>query len=578
MKTRMKFISSILMLLIIATMGIWAQTATPTEVKESPESPTNIATRGLVSTEADQFMNVLDWSQVKFDKVFTYAGFQQKATSPTVDQNLINLGAAFKAGPVYIGSWYQGKLGAITGKKQKTEKLELTLNSDGTKINNKKLVTDTQKNTDHSADHNLTALVGFGNIGINLGYARTDENKSGTYYNAAIATNTNTENSNDPHTISKTEYSDKGFVNAAKHGTLVGFGMNIALGKMTLSPKASLNVDVVQDSHYGLETATSKTGVQETVTKTVKAKGEGFVKIGGKAGVGLSLGDAFNSTFDFTYDFDARIFNKVYTDLDKKKHKVKGIYTVTQDEHKVESNNASNKKETRTIQMDTTEKTFLKNTITVDYKMQKDLTDRVSLFAGAKLPLYVEADIQVETTGNSWSLTTTTPINPSDSHKKEIKEEIVKNPSKKTNKTTIVINPEITAAVSYAAVPNRLFLNLGTKIAPFGKDGYSTTITKTTWNSAVKETTTITTYPNKYKPDTKTVKVENTATTASPKKSDYTVDHLYKTAVVELNGGLRWNVVENFAFDLVYTQSLIAETNIDLLKLSKLQLACTIKF
>lgn len=574
MKTRMKFISSILMLLIIATMGIWAQTD-PTEVKESPESPTNIATRGLVSTEADQFMNVLDWSQVKFDKVFTYAGFKQRITAP--DENLINLGAAFKAGPVYIGSWYQGKLGEITGKKNKTEKLTLELNPpDNTKINNKKIETDTSKNTDHSAEHNLTALVGFGNIGINLGYARTGQNKSGTYYNAAIATNTNTENSNDPHTINnKKEYSDKGFVNAARHGTLVGFGMNIALGKMTLSPKASLNVDVVQDSHYGLETVTNKTGAQETVTKTVKAKGDGFVKIGGKAGVGLSLGDAFNSTFDFTYDFDARIFNKVYTDLDKKKHKVKGMYDVTKDEHKVERHNGI---ETRTITMDTTEKTFLKNTITVDYKMQKDLTDRVSLFAGAKLPLYVEADIKVETTGNSWSLTTTTPINPSDSHKKEIKEEIVKNPSKKTNKTKIVINPEITAAVSYAAVPNRLFLNLGTKIAPFGKDGYSTTITKTTWNSAVKETTTITTYPNKYKPDTKTVKVENTAPVGSPQKSEYTVDHLYKNAVVELNGGLRWNVVENFAFDLVYTQSLIVETNIDLLKLSKLQLACTIKF
>lgn len=569
------------MLLIIATMGVWAQTD-PTEVKESPESPTNIATRGLVSTEADQFMNVLDWSQVKFDKVFTYAGFQQKvSTPPTVDNNLINLGAAFKAGPVYIGSWYQGKLGVITGNKQKTEKLTLELNSDGTKINNKKLVTDTQKNTDHRADHNLTALVGFGNIGINLGYARTGQNKSGTYYGTALKQNTITENSNDPHTIDKTEYSDKGFVNAARHGTLVGFGMNIALGKMTLSPKASLNVDVVQDSHYGLEKKTIKTGVQDTVTNTVQAKGDGFVKIGGKAGVGLSLGDAFNSTFDFTYDFDARIFNKAYTDLDKKKHKVKGMYNVIKDEHKVESNNGGNKKETRTIDMDTTEKTFLKNTITVDYKMQKDLTDRVSLFAGAKLPLEINANIEVATTGNSWSLTTTTPINPSDSHKKEIKEVIVKNPSKKTNTTTIVINPEITAAVSYAAVPNRLFLNLGTKIAPFGNNGYNTTITKETWNSAVKETTTITTYPNKYKPDTTTVQVENTTTTtppASSKDSKYNVTHSYSNAVVELNGGLRWNVVENFAFDLVYTQSLIAETNIDLLKLSKLQLACTIKF
>ena len=70
MKTRMKFISSILMLLIIATTGVWAVDIT--DVKDKPESPTNDATAGLASSEADQFMNVLDWSQVKFDKVFTY--------------------------------------------------------------------------------------------------------------------------------------------------------------------------------------------------------------------------------------------------------------------------------------------------------------------------------------------------------------------------------------------------------------------------------------------------------------------------------------------------------------------------
>ena len=94
MKTKMSCISCILALIITAT--VWAEDIT--ETPKVPESPQNTATAGLTTAEADQFMSTTEWGEVKFDKAFIYAGFEQSKTST------LDLGAAFKAGPVYIGS------------------------------------------------------------------------------------------------------------------------------------------------------------------------------------------------------------------------------------------------------------------------------------------------------------------------------------------------------------------------------------------------------------------------------------------------------------------------------------------
>ena len=99
MKTKM-YISCMLALMI--TAAAWAQTG--------PTSPQKGATAGLKGNEADQFMSLTGWSKVKFDKLFTYAGFAQEGVE---HKYALDLGAAFKAGPVYIGTWYQGNLGKV---------------------------------------------------------------------------------------------------------------------------------------------------------------------------------------------------------------------------------------------------------------------------------------------------------------------------------------------------------------------------------------------------------------------------------------------------------------------------------
>jgi len=105
MKTKM-YISCILALMI--TAAAWADE--PLAAPKGPESPQKGATASLSGNEADQFMDLTGWSDVKFDKLFTYAGFAQQEVAP---KYALDLGAAFKAGPVYIGAWYQGNLGKV---------------------------------------------------------------------------------------------------------------------------------------------------------------------------------------------------------------------------------------------------------------------------------------------------------------------------------------------------------------------------------------------------------------------------------------------------------------------------------
>ena len=126
----------------------------------------------------------------------------------------------------------------------------------------------------------------------------------------------------------------------------------------------------------------------------------------------------------------------------------------------------------------------------------------------------------------------------------------------------------IKAAVSYAAVPNRLFLNLGTEVTVLQG---SYTNTKTTVNSFVSKTVKTTTT------DDGSVTKETSATNKSPTPESVTHESTLNPVKAELKGGLRWNVVDNFAFDLVYRTALNKQL-INLTQFGDIKLACTIKF
>lgn len=570
MKTKMSCISCILALIITAT--VWAEDIRDTA--KVPESPQNTATAGLTTAEADQFMSTTEWGEVKFDKAFIYAGFEQGKTST------LDLGAAFKAGPVYIGSWYQGNLGSYGRTKKNSVTTTIEESTTGL-LGNKKTQFQTNLNKNYTADHTAVVLVGFGSMGIKLGYKRAGENKSGKFDPDAVLNappappapdNRYGQDDIIKHSIAgginETVYSPKGYINAAKHLPFVEFGMNVGLGRMTLSPTAGLEVYVNQDSSYGFKTVTKKASdVNYTVMKTAKAKNDSHVGIIGKLGVGLALGDSLNSAFTFGYELTANAYGKTYKDASGKTHKVRGEYKINTDTSNDVYGPTGTRVRTDTFDADFTTKSFYKNKLNVEYTMQKDFTDRFSLFAGVACPITVTADKKVVT--NVYEQTkVTTQLNPAKNYENTTVKTVRTGPETTTNIVTLNIDPVIKAAVSYAAVPNRLFLNLGTEVKVL-RGEYKNT--KKTVNSFVKKEVETTT-----KDDGSVTK--GTSASKDDGKDEF-VEHrsTLKPVEAELKGGLRWNVVDNFAFDLVYRMPLNAQL-INLTQFGDIKLACTIKF
>lgn len=555
MKTKMSCISCILALMITAT--VWAEDIY--DGPKVPESPQNTATAGLTTAEADQFMSTTEWGEVKFNKAFIYAGFEREAI------NTLDLGAAFKAGPVYIGSWYQGNIGSY-GRTQNNSVTTTINQSTAGLLGDKKTQFSPELYKNYTADHTAVVLVGFGSMGIKLGYKRADENKSGKYFGNTVMPDSIIKHSI-AGGINETVYSPKGYINKAKHLPFVEFGMNVGLGRMTLSPTVGLEVYVNQDSSYGFKTVTKKASdVNYSIEKEAKAKNNSHIGIIGKLGMGLALGDSLNSALTFGYELTANVYGKTYKDASGKTHKVRGEYDIMTDTSSdVYGGNGSARTRVRTdtFKADFTTKSFYKNKLNVEYAMQKDFTDRFSLFAGVACPITVTADKQVKTTVYEQT-EVTTYLDSADAYKNTTVKTVKTSPETTRNIVTLNIEPVIKAAVSYAAVPNRLFLNLGTEVKVLQG---SYTNTKTTVNSFVEKTVKTTT-----RADGSVVK--ETGARNDDAKNEFVTDQSTLNPVgAELKGGLRWNIVDNFALDLTYTQLLKQKIGF-----GKLKLACTVKF
>ena len=542
MKTKCMFISCILALIISA--AVWAGEAPTVPVEVN--SPQSDATATLNGSEADQFMNVTEWGNVSFNKVFAYIGY-------TAGKQILDIGAAFKAGPVYIGSFYRGNFGNFKGIRNNTVITQPTLgtgSSTGTfsnvQRNSKTGLNNTYTNSEW---HTAAVLIGYGNHMPN-----------------DVTRNTRT------GSIKDTLYDPKGYVNNMEHIPFVAFGMNIPFGAMTISPTASLKIAVNQNGDkYGVKRVMEKISARRDSTTKVEnnSAANTYVGITGKVGAGVALGDALNSAVKVDYEFTVNAYGKTYTDLSGAKHKINGVYTITKDEYKDEyKGDAGQHVITKNFEAKREEKTFFSNTLTPSYSLQKDLNDRLSLFAGVECPIKVELNNKVEFNEEK-EVTETKMLNPSASHlNKVVTKEIVTTPKTTIKETIVEVTPTAMAAISYAAIPNRLSFNLGTRIEFLRGTNTYKQISK---NGVMKNTRTTTVYPNQGNFETYTDMPQKEDATESVEN---TGDLKAIDAKVKL--GLAWNITENVMLDFVYAHLLNDAGWWG--KSEGLKLACTVKF
>ena len=519
MKMKM-YISCILALMI--TAAVWA-----VDRPEGPESPQKQATATLNGTEADQFMSLTEWSTVKFNKLFTYAGFARNNKEPVLD-----LGVAFKAGPVYIGTWYQGNLGRLTAKDNKTVKTQITESTilPGT-VGTKKTTAEPFVKANHDADHTAAVLLGFGNMGVRLGYQRSKENKSGSYFIDAPPTPFPSESpahdkfsskkdniinlEKHPNRIAEKIYDPNGYVNEAERKAVVDFGMDISLGKFSLTPNLGLAVAINQYSAYGAETVKTGNTIAkvQTTTKTVLGSNKTATNLQVKLGTDFGLNDSLNSTFSFGYDFGIDIYGKKkHTAADGSEKELQNEYAVTQDRHE-DKVIGTKHTITNTFLSNAKTKSSIENTITLGYTMRKDFTERFSLFAGVEAPIGFNFKTEKEET-----IDTKTTIERDNADSSYGSTETVRttHPIQTTKTTTFTLDPILRAAFTYAAIPERLFVSLGADVKPFGRAVNSkvpgkytyTSITKTV--NAFTTTTETTTIYNDGTPERKVPNVKST--------------------------------------------------------------------
>jgi len=556
------------MLALMITAAAWAA--------EGPSSPQSKATASLNGTEADRFMSLTDWSTVNFDKLFTYAGFAQQNVNG--NRNILDVGAAFKAGPVYIGAWYRGQFGNVNTSNNKgttTTITESTVNP-GT-IDNTAHTNTARINQSHNANHDVAVLIGFSNMGVRLGYTRERENISGTYFDNAVATDTETTNSKTPGQVNgKTTYDPKGYLNDADRTGTVDFGMNLSLGTLSVSPTVGLEFKVNQDSSYGVRTVTTKDETLGTsdITKTVSTSSKNDTKttLTAKLGADLGLNDSLNSNFSFGYDFGIDIYGtKKHTAADGSTIALANSYTIQTDTHR-DVVTAANQTITDTFKATAYNKSNITNTLTVGYTMRKDFTDRLSLFAGVKAPIGFNFETEVTKGVDKTTTTTIDKVNPLNNNTSVVETET---PATTVKTTTVTLSPSFKAALTYAAIPNRVFVSFGTEVKPFGqgtigKCEFKTV--KTTVNGFTKTTTTTTTYPND---SSRTTSGSSTTPVASTTESaNNTVK--YSKVTVDVNLGVRWNIVDAVCVDLAYNKSVLEAINWT--SIGNLKLACTIKF
>jgi hypothetical protein len=179
------FLFTCLAMTVFAVMGANAQVNLPTSGPEpseiefadmpgetagySPHSGTYRGTVGTISSDVDVFMSVLDFSAVKMQKWFSYAG---------VDEKGVNLGYAAKLGPAYLGVSYGGSLidelvRRITNQDILTlqKRDEIKKDSSGTSTTPGLVDTEGKKIEGITTSENTVGLVfGAGVFGLKLGF------------------------------------------------------------------------------------------------------------------------------------------------------------------------------------------------------------------------------------------------------------------------------------------------------------------------------------------------------------------------------------------------------------------------
>ena len=513
-------------------------------------SPTATSTNNLFATDADKYMDVLDFSDVEFDKLFT---------NVNISSDRVSGGAAFNALGLYWGVDYNGNLIGATEKNNTTVVTEEKegSNTEAGKVNitdKETTVKKSNKFDDWNSGNKFSILTGIGNLGIKTsldqwGYKENSNGNGGEF--------TEVENNeiDAPKTITKQKIKNNQLIFIPA----VEVGLPIELGDNTLALKSGLSVGFVTD--------TSKNNTESYKWYNNK-QGDLVSTSTYNANVGyVSINPSFGAEFlnaNFSYNGSFRLTGHNAKDANGKSIKTKGYYTAKNLRNNKTVNSAGVVETTDTT--DTEYKavnSYNSHDISLGYKNKKELNEKLSVAYGIHTNVnmnFKKTDSSIDKSeDNGWVNTfsneiekTVTKYDYTDAvanskpavYVTETTTIIKTTDNKVVSTTDVTVSPRLVLAAQYALKPT-VKINFGYAA---GGDLFNSKTVKTTLTSENPKT--VTTTETKYSDGT----VQNTKTVAN-------VDSDKRTESCETTN--KWNRISSsfytgISFDLTENMTLDA--------------------
>ena len=539
-------------------------------------SPTNTATKELFATEGDQYMDVLGFSNVDFEKLFV---------NVNVSESDLNAGTAFNAFGLYFGASYDGNI--FGGKSNDFVKAETT-QTEGTNLNAKDTKSVETKITEGkasswNASNKFSILAGIGNMGIK---ATFDTSGTKTYDNGATSAKNDTISTDE--STGDVSYKETGDVNtnkdnvtrkANKTNTIVykpavEFGMPIAIGDNELALKAGLEVDIKNDSaSNNKKTYTwyhNKAG--ELVSETTEGiKDDGYIRIIPNVSVGI-----FDAGFEYEGKFDVNTSS--VKAADGSKIKSKGHSNGSNTVNYVTEADGSKTTVNKTVFNYLTKDAYQNHKVTLTYGKSAELNEKLTVAFNTKAVVnmnftkvsdtanstvtvktidYTDA-VASATSGNYVKKVTTTETTPSNTL---------------TSRSTVTVSPTLNLAAQYALKPT-VTLNLGYRATCDAYKFQSEKVTKEL-NSANTTIVTVTEY-KEGKTETNTVPHVTTDT----KTEHNNVMNTFTSIASSASAGVTFQMTDNMLLDCSFGATAVKNNGIDDITtmFNGMTIAATVKF
>jgi hypothetical protein len=524
-------IIALVLTLPLAAQDVYSGSTTALFGAPDPISNQRQATAQLYKTDVDNYLNVNNWSGVKFEKWFGYLhGLYSDSTAKA------DLGYATKLGGLYLGTRFWGNAFRDTGG-QESVRLNPTYDQD-TGALTQLVETTSYPNKWRNSQNELDILLGIAGQGIRIGFYESMAFKATDGSSSRTFTKTDAQDGYITYANKTDEYSEyKGFLRPT-----LQWGTQLTAGSMTIKPRigAAFNIymDKLTDNYSSYTTYNgNKT---DYLDHNVNGRNSGYMQpifsVG--ADFGLPKKETSATTLTIDYLMNLYIYNNDYSGSGFD-GKAKGTVSWQGTSGKGTSIGGSWSNTDTTL-------TF-NDSSNVYHRIAPKITFDKAVAEGLKLGFIIQAPVAISTTSSDQYRETKSyseniyfnAANSADA--KSTTDRTVHTPQGLTETTSFTVSPSVMIGTSYVLIPSRFTVNAGVRLDP-------TVFTNTKTTNSRNGTGTRT---------TETVKNGDGVTVSKIDRTDYnyvddvsTVSTSWNHFTGSVGGGFLFSFNENVALDL----------------------------